>query len=223
MKVLRIFLIVCILCLFPYIIYGLGVYDLEQNNEVEIVNYSVLDCLEEANVENYRYLIDNDALLLRKSGVVENECITREDFLTMFFRLMTDYRYHEVSESPYYIDVQVRDWYAGYVEWARYNGVARGYGNEVWGIGDYLTVEQMCKMVHGYVEFNDLKLSLSNSDFSSCLDLNDASDWAKDSIKWCLRNHLILLDVGYLNPLSEVSWEDAISFIVSFDRVLIKE
>ena len=158
MKVLRIFLIACILCLFPYTIYGFGVYDLEQNNEVEIVDYSVLSFLEEANVENYQYLIDNNALLLRKSGVVENEFITREDFLTMFFRLMTDYRYHEVSESPYYIDVNVRDWYAGYVEWARYNGVARGYGNDVWGIGDYLTVEQMCKMVHGYVEFNDFAL-----------------------------------------------------------------
>lgn len=225
MKILRVTLLAFIFCLIPMTIYGFGVYDLKVNNEVEVISSDVLDDLSEsANKEAFSYLIEKKALLLREEGVMEISSITREDYVTMFCRLMTGYRFHEVSESPYYIDVNVRDWYAGYVEWARYNGVAKGFGNDVWGIGYDLTVEQMCQMAYTYTHFNEFEIK--DTEFVSvvCKDYDNVSHWAKDGVMWCLKNGLISVDSsGCLNPLSSVSWNTAVSFLERFDNRLIKE
>ena len=200
----------------PLNVSALGVYDLSDNNEVEIVDNTVLDQVKDINKESYKYLIDNDSLLLRTSGILEEEYIAREDFLAMFFRLATGYRFGEVSESPYYIDVKLMDWHAGYVEWARYNGVARGYGNEVWGIGDSLTFEQMYKMVHGYIMYHQLD---AYNILNDNLDLSSSSPWAKESILWCYTNDLIPENIS--NFKDPVQWETAIDFLVSSHKMFL--
>lgn len=209
-------LLLILALLIPTNVSALGAYDLENNNEIEVINNTVLDQVKDMNKENYKYLIDNNALLLRTNGAQEEEYITREDFLTMFFRLVTGYRFGEVSESPYYIDVKLMDWYAGYVEWARYNGVARGYGNDIWGIGDFLTYEQMYKMLHGYMIHNQL---ITNDISDNNLDLNTYSPWAKESILWCQSNGLIN---GNINNFKDpVSWEIAIDFLTSAHKIFL--
>ena len=200
----------------PLNVSALGVYDLSDNNEVEIVDVSILEQIKEENYKDYKYLIEKDALLLRNNGIQQEENITREDFVAMLFRLTTGYRFGEVSESPYYVDVHLTDWHAGYVEWARYNGVARGYGNEIWGIGDFLTYEQMCKMVHGYVNHNQLN---SNTMLNNDLDLNNASTWAKESILWSHANGLINENMPTFKEF--VTWENAIKFLAVSHKTIL--
>ena len=200
----------------PLNVSALGIYDLSDNNEVETVDVSMLDQIKEENYQEYKYLIEKDFLLLRNNGIQQEENITREDFVAMFFRLTTGYRFGEVSESPYYIDVHLTDWHAGYVEWARYNGVARGYGNEIWGIGDFLTYEQMYKMIHGYVNCNKLN---SNTMLNNNLDLRNVSTWAKESILWAHANSLINKDISNFKEF--VTWEDAIKVLVISHKTIL--
>ena len=201
---------------FSVSIFGLGVYDLSLNNEVENVSLDILNDLPKgANKSSFEYLIENNALLVRKDGIDIDGKVSREDFVAMLFRLMTGYKFGEVSESPYYNDVSPVHWYAGYVEWARYNGVARGYGNEYWGIGHNLTKEQMCKMLYGYYSFNN-KVEEKGL-LEDYKDSNIVSEWAKESVIWCLNNDLISVKDGYLNPKDEMTLNDVVLVLEKFD------
>lgn len=217
MKNIKTFIIsICLISCFSTSVFGLGVYDLALNNEVENVSLDILNDLPKgANKSSFEYLIENNALLVRKDGIDIDSKVSREDFVTMFFRLMTGYKFCEVSESPYYYDVSPVHWYAGYVEWARYNGVARGFGNDLWGIGHNLTKEQMCKMLYGYYSFNNA--FEEKGILEDYKDIDNVSEWAKESVVWCLNNDLIVVKDGYLNPKDEVTLNDVAFVLEKFD------
>jgi len=54
------------------------------------------------------------------------------------------------SRSPAFTDTQAGTWYSNAVVWANERGILLGYGNNVFGINDPVSVEQLAVIVGRY-------------------------------------------------------------------------
>jgi uncharacterized repeat protein (TIGR02543 family) len=108
-----------------------------------------------------------------------NAALTRGMVVTVLYRIAGS---PDVSglANPFN-DVAADRWYTDAVIWAAANKIVSGYGNGKFGPDDNITREQMAVMIINYQKFSG-KIPpdiVMDREFS---DLNDISDWAKDSV-----------------------------------------
>lgn len=217
-------LIFCVfICNFSLVIvYGFDIDEYYRNsNEMENVTMETLkDMKNLENIESYKYLIEKDSLFLQNEELDGSNIISREQFLIMFFRLMTNKKIALISESPYYCDVEPSDWFAGYIEWGRYNCVAYGIDEYNWGVGLDLNREQMYQMVYNFVSSRKLNQE-QNFYETDIIDIDIVSNWAKKAVLWVNSADLIIEDEENIcNSIKKVTYNEAVYFLKSFDLYL---
>lgn len=115
--------------------------------------------------------------------------ITREDFLTVLARAAgvnpTEYQsldngFEDVSDSSYYT-------YA--VNWAKENGIVNGYSDTEFGVGIYVTREQMAVMLYRY--FGSPTVSNVDNALSAFEDTEELDAESTTAFAWMLENGFI--------------------------------
>lgn len=96
----------------------------------------------------------------------------------------------EIVYSGRFIDVKSGDWFAKSVEWAASNGIVSGVGNRKFGVAQKITREQITLMLYRYAEYKGYDTSI-RADFSSYVDSEDVSPWAKDAMQWAVGNDIL--------------------------------
>ncbi|MEG2639494.1 MAG: S-layer homology domain-containing protein, partial [Clostridiales bacterium] len=112
-------------------------------------------------------------------------------------------RIAKVDTSKYttttFTDVNMKEYYGPYVQWANENKIVTGYGNDLFGPNDNVTREQMALIMYNYVKVTGGDLSLANPDWiNQYLDKNKTSVWAKDAMQWAV-------SIGLVHGVSEGS------------------
>jgi hypothetical protein len=79
-------------------------------------------------------------------------------------------------------DVDVNAWYSPAVEWAAFNGIVSGVGENNFAPDTPITREQMAVMLYRFVQAMNIELPLMFTPINF-VDQNDISDWAVDAIR----------------------------------------
>ena len=95
-------------------------------------------------------------------------------------------------------------YYTAAVAWAKYNGVASGYENGKFGVGDTITREQLCTIIYRFV-VDYLRLGFLNyadsGKFDSFPDVAKVSAWAVEGMRWAVNMKYVSGEGGkYLAP-----------------------
>jgi len=117
--------------------------------------------------------------------------------------------------TPTFSDVKAGQWYTSYVEWAAANGIVNGMGNGIYGINGEITVEQACTILYRY---NEGKTSdkLEGTSLTNYSDASAVSDWAKDGVKWALKNGIYDGQMGKLCPKASASRADVAMMFANY-------
>ena len=122
--------------------------------------------------------------------------ITREEFVKILVGAI-GYNPNEYSNNVF-ADAKESDWFCGYINAAYDKGLVKGIDNEMFGVGENITREDMCVML-----YNALKLKNSNISEGASVPFEDSdeiSDYAKTAVG-------VLTEYGAINGVSETEFQ----------------
>ncbi len=117
------------------------------------------------------------------SGVGNNKYnpdgnVKREEFVKM---LVIALGYPVTDGATEFADVDSTQWYAPYIKCAVENGIVNGVGDGLFGVGNYITRQDMAVMIDRIIKNNNLNIiDKETIDFS---DNADFADYATEAIK----------------------------------------
>ena len=123
--------------------------------------------------------------------------IQRQDFVLILARIAgVDLSTYE-GQNGGFSDVQAGTYYASAVAWAKDKGVENGYSSDNFGVGTYISREQICIIFSRYL--NGSASGDVDSIINAYSDGGNTSPWAKAGVAWAIENGIIG-NAGYINP-----------------------
>jgi hypothetical protein len=115
------------------------------------------------------------------------------------------------AKSPF-SDVPSGQWYSDAVIWAYEQGIAKGYGNGIFGPSDPITRDQLATFLwRAAGEPNTTKTTLAFPDAS------DVSSFAQKAMLWANENQIIIgYDDGTLKPLETATRVEAATMVARY-------
>ncbi len=127
-----------------------------------------------------------------------NGKVTREMFVKVLANLAgADLSAYTTSSFK---DVKEGSWYASAVEWAYENSLTSGMSEDSFGVGQYITREQLAAFLTRYAQYIK-KNTTGRADLSVFKDQAKISDWAKESVSFMVYKGFISgMDETTLDP-----------------------
>lgn len=143
--------------------------------------------------ESVKYVLENGIMngITQTDGTIStfepDEPLTRAMFATVLYRIEG---YPAVIFENRFSDVLPGRYYSNAIVWAYQNGIVNGYADGSFGVDDYITREQIAKMLKVYA---DLKRYNTNTyaDLNSFPDAADVSGWAVRHMQWAVGSGMI--------------------------------
>ena len=88
------------------------------------------------------------------------------------------------GDNPF-TDVKNGEWYTDAIVWANENGIALGYGNNLFGTNDPVTREQLAAFFYRYAEYKGYDTEITGS-LDRFADKDDISEWAQEAMAWAV-------------------------------------
>lgn len=116
--------------------------------------------------------------------------ITREQMAQVLYNYLGN---GEIAPDANEADVSQGAFYSAAVNWAIAHRVMEGYddGSNKFGIGDYLTRQQVARVFSNLLATDTELEKVSYSSLYALPDNADVAAWAKDSVAWSLNNSII--------------------------------
>ncbi len=122
--------------------------------------------------------------------------IQRQDFVLILARIAgVDLSAYE-GQNGGFSDVQAGTYYASAVAWAKDTGVVNGFSADNFGVGTYISREQICLIFSRYL--NGSASGDVDAIISAYPDGGNTSPWAKAGVAWAIENGIIG-NAGYIN------------------------
>lgn len=111
-----------------------------------------------------------------------NDLLTREQAAMIFYNWSgADEKYDSCS----FIDVKTGSWYCNAVEWAYRNEIMLGVGKGRFGVGDYITRQDLVTVIYrAYQKDTDREYGYLDSNFYKFTDHNVTSEYAIEAMKF---------------------------------------
>ena len=123
--------------------------------------------------------------------------IQRQDFVLILARIAGANLSAYEGQNGGFSDVQTGSYYASAVAWAKDTGVANGFSADNFGVGTYISREQICIMLCRYL--NGSVSGNADTILNAYPDGGNTSPWAKAGVAWAVENGIIG-NSDYLNP-----------------------
>lgn len=129
--------------------------------------------------------------------------MSRGMFVTVLGRLagVDTAAYTETS----FRDVASDAYYAPYVAWAVEKGIALGYGDNVFGVNDEVTVEQAIVFMARFAKLYNVDLNIDDADLTAYTDINRVSEWAIVEMLWAVGSGVYRVDGAVLAPQNKAA------------------
>lgn len=114
-------------------------------------------------------------------------------------------------------DVAAGMWYTDAVDWAAENGVVKGLGNGSFGVGAYISREQLATMLYRYAEYAGCDMSAS-ADLSAYTDAGKVSGWALKEMRWAVGAGIINGKGANLDPQGTATRAELAAMLARFCR-----
>ena len=126
----------------------------------------------------------------------------------------------EVDYELDYTDVAADQYYTEAVRWAASTGIMDGYGDNVFGINNPITREQMATVLYRYAEYKDIEVTASG-DLTTFTDGDKTSAWALDAMKWAVGAGLINgVENNALNPQGASNRAQVATVLMRYDSTV---
>lgn len=137
-----------------------------------------------------QYVFDN-LLMIGTSETTFSPLIklTREQLMQVFFAMEGLDKADYEGETGF-VDVSEGRWYSPAVKWAKTEGITNGIKEDTFGIGQYVTREQLATFIMNYVKYKNGDIA-SNADLTRFSDVDDISDWAVAGMEFCVEKGII--------------------------------
>ena len=124
--------------------------------------------------------------------------IQRQDFVLILARIAgADLSAYE-GQNGGFSDVPTDAYYSSAVAWAKDKGVVNGYSSDYFGVGTYISREQICLIFSRYLGGE------ATGDVDAIVqayrDGGNTSPWAKAGVAWAIENGIVG-NAGYINPI----------------------
>ena len=173
--------------------------------------------------EGIEYCYKQGYIMGTDKGIFDpNGKLTREQFVVILARI-SGAKLSEYTESTF-TDVNAESWYGPSVIWASENGYVNGTGKGRFGVGQYLTREQLAVMFFRYAEKRGENVS-ERADLSYCGDEAAVSDWARDACAWAIKATLLgstSETENLLSPKMTVTRAQAAKIFMSYDAYIVQ-
>ena len=124
--------------------------------------------------------------------------IQRQDFALILARIAgADLSAYE-GQNGGFSDVPTNTYYSAAVAWAKDRGIVTGYSADNFGVGTFISREQICIMLCRYL--NGSVLGNADTILNAYPDGGNTSPWAKESVAWAVENGIVG-NAGYINPI----------------------
>ena len=141
--------------------------------------------------------------------------IQRQDFALILARIAgADLSAYE-GQNGGFSDVQTGSYYASAVAWAKDTGVANGFSADNFGVGTFISREQICIMLCRYL--NGSVLGNADTILNAYPDGGNTSPWAKESVAWAVENGIVG-NAGYINPIGNAGRAEVAQIIYNMSN-----
>ena len=123
-----------------------------------------------------------------------NDLLTREQAAMIFYNWSgADEKYDTYSFS----DVKAGSWYCNAVEWAYRNSIMLGTGNNRFGVGEYITRQDLVTVIYrAYMKDSNREYGCLDENFYKFTDHSTTSDYAVEAMKFATGLVQCILDNG---------------------------
>jgi hypothetical protein len=141
------------------------------------------------------------------------DALKRQDFVVILSRIATA----DLSSytSCTLKDVDINAYYGKAVAWAVDQHIISGYDNGNFGVGDPITREQVCTILHRYLKRPAIGTTVSLNKFP---DKDRISSFAKDAMVWAVNNRIISGKNGNLAPTATASRAEIATIVMRMDK-----
>ncbi|MBR6770914.1 MAG: S-layer homology domain-containing protein, partial [Lachnospiraceae bacterium] len=114
--------------------------------------------------------------------------LTRAMFATVLYRMAGE---EKVTFTNRFTDVKAGKWYSNAIIWANEKKIVSGFSDGSYGVDEYITREQMAKMLYEYAD-KVCKYKVSEvAALDSFTDYKTVSTWAAGYMKWAVAVKMI--------------------------------
>ena len=113
--------------------------------------------------------------------------LTRAMFATVLYRMAGS---PEVEETMLFTDLKPGQWYTKAVIWVKQKGIVDGYSNGTYGIQDYISRDQIAKMLFLYGQLQGYQVE-GRASLESFTDVDTVSSWAIPYMQWAVEAGMI--------------------------------
>lgn len=170
--------------------------------------------------EGVEYCFKQGYIVGTDKGTFEpNAKLTREQFVTILARA-SGAKLSEYTESNF-ADVKAECWYGPAVIWASEEGIVSGIGNGSFGVGQYLSREQLAVMLYRYAQKQGINVD-QGANLAYCTDADSISNWALLPCAWAIKTSLLgstSQSANVLSPKMTVTRAQAAKIFMSYDNI----
>lgn len=165
------------------------------------------------------YCFDHGYMKGTAAGVFSPDMkITRAMAVTMLCNMNTDEPYYEAQGFD---DVSTDSWYYTSVEWAYYNGVTKGTGNNRFTPNAAITRQDFVTLLYNYYTkyAHDLGADKRDYDPFGYSDITMISEYAETAMDWAIRYRMISgFTDATLRPKALISRAEAAKMLMAYDN-----
>lgn len=168
-----------------------------------------------------QYVFENDIMSGMGNGCFEPAGkLTREQLMQVFFAMEGKEKSDYTGDTGF-ADVPGGRWYSSAVKWAKEEGITDGVGEGVFGVGEYVTREQLVTFIMNYTEYKNGDTS-AEADLSLFADSAEISDWALNGFEYCVAKDIISgREDGTLDPRTAANRAELAQILKQYASVTV--
>ncbi len=142
-----------------------------------------------------------------------NDYLTREELVQVLYNGEGK---PQVSYTDRFADVPDGKWYTDAVIWAEKEGIVAGYGNDIYGVGDAVTREQVITILYKYAKYKGYSPAMAG-ELSAYTDSEQISVWAVDYMRWAVGTGIIAGKEKELDPCGGATRAECATIFMKFN------
>lgn len=166
----------------------------------------------------------NDILYVNQKGYMTGTSHKQFNPLMLSSRAMVNQIIYNMENKPEtskrhsFVDIeQNTSWYEKSVNFTFDKNIIVGFSDNTFRGSSIITREQLAKILYNYAKYKGYDINI-DADVSTFTDFEKTSEWAKESIRWAVRNKIIKgTDTNNLKPKDSVTRAELATILKNFD------
>jgi len=120
-------------------------------------------------------------------------------------------------------DINETAYYAKYISWAKQNNIVEGRTSQLFAPDDYITREEFSKIIYRCSIQLDQDISANKEGLMTMKDQDMISNWALESMTYCIENELIIGNNNQLRPRGFITRAESAQILKRYIEMVVRQ